>query len=181
MQPLSEFHEISISIPAELTGSGPPRFQARYRSEVTVIDMETLVSLGGGLGPTGLRLVREWAEEHPQELRAAYELASEGRMPAQIEPLDADHRAEPVPWEITEVEVVGHGVLRLAFADGLRGEVDLLPRLWGPVFERARTPEGFREVSLRDGVVVWPGEVDFAPDTLHERVRTGLWPEALPA
>jgi hypothetical protein len=86
-----------------------------------------------------------------------------------------------VPYDITDFEILGFGLLRLTFADGLEGEVDLRERLWGPVFERVRTPEGFREAFLRDGVICWPGEVDFAPDTLHERVRTGIWPEALPA
>jgi hypothetical protein len=43
---------------------------------------------------------------------------------------------------VTRVRVVRHGVVVLAFADGLEGEVDLLDELWGPVFERARTPGG---------------------------------------
>ncbi len=85
------------------------------------------------------------------------------------------------PYDITAFEIVGHGVLALAFADGTEGEVDLLGRLQGPVFERARTPEGFREAYLEGGVIRWPGDVDFAPDTVYERVRSGVWPEALPA
>jgi len=48
------------------------------------------------------------------------------------------------PYDITDFEILGFGLLRLTFADGLEGEVDLRERLWGPVFERARTPEGFR-------------------------------------
>jgi hypothetical protein len=80
--------------------------------------------------------------------------------------------------DITAVSVVRHGVLRLTFADGLTGEVDVLIRLRGPVFEQARTPEGFAavEVDAETGTVVWPGRADLAPDTLYERVRTGLWP-----
>ncbi len=85
------------------------------------------------------------------------------------------------PYYITEFTILDYGVLHLIFVDGLEGEVDLRDRLWGPVFERVRTPEGFREAFLEDGVITWPGEVDFAPDTLYERVRTGVWPEALPA
>jgi hypothetical protein len=48
----------------------------------------------------------------------------------------------------------------------------------GPVFARARTPEGFAEGSLdrESGTVTWPGGADLAPDTLYERVRTGIWP-----
>jgi len=81
--------------------------------------------------------------------------------------------------DITTAEVVRHGVLRLTFADGLRGEVDVLARMRGPVFDNARTPEGFAEVDVdqETGTVVWPGGADLAPDTLYERVRTGVWPE----
>lgn len=80
--------------------------------------------------------------------------------------------------DITAVEVLGHGVLRLTFADGLSGDVHVLDRMRGPVFADARTPTGFAEVSVdpEAGTVVWPGDVDLAPDTLYERVRTGEWP-----
>lgn len=81
--------------------------------------------------------------------------------------------------DITAAEAVRHGVLRLTFADGLNGEVDVLDRMRGPVFEDARTPDGFSEVVVDQelGTVVWPGGADLAPDTLYERVRSGAWPE----
>ncbi len=80
--------------------------------------------------------------------------------------------------DITAASVVRHGVLHLEFADGLTGEVDVLDRMRGPVFTEARTPEGFTEVAVdaETGTVVWPGGADLAPDTLYERVRTGVWP-----
>ena len=83
------------------------------------------------------------------------------------------------PPDITAVSVVRHGVLRLTFADGLTGEVDVLARMSGPVFEQARTPEGFAKVAVDEetGTTVWPDETDLAPDTLYERVRTGTWPD----
>jgi Protein of unknown function (DUF2442) len=82
--------------------------------------------------------------------------------------------------DMTEAVVVRHGVLVLGFADGLRGEVDVLDRMRGPVFGRARTPEGFADVAVdpETGTVVWPGGADLAPDTLYARVRTGAWPES---
>jgi hypothetical protein len=80
--------------------------------------------------------------------------------------------------DITAVVVVRHGVLRLTFADGLSGEVDVLGRMYGPVFENARTREGFAQVVVdrESGTVVWPGGADLAPDTLYERVSSGTWP-----
>ena len=81
--------------------------------------------------------------------------------------------------DITEAVVVRHGVLDLRFADGLRGEVAVLERMRGPVFDQARTPQGFSAVTVdpETGTVVWPGGADLAPDTLYERVRTGAWPD----
>jgi hypothetical protein len=81
--------------------------------------------------------------------------------------------------DITAVAVVRHGVLRLTFADGLAGEVEVLERMRGPVFDQARTPAGFVKatVDVETGTVVWPGGADLAPDTLYERLRTGAWPD----
>ena len=82
--------------------------------------------------------------------------------------------------DITAAEVVRHGVLRLTFADGLSGEVAVLDRMQGPVFEDVRTAAGFAKVKVdaETGTVVWPGGADLAPDTLYERVRSGVWPES---
>jgi hypothetical protein len=81
--------------------------------------------------------------------------------------------------DITAVDVVRHGVLKLKFADELTGEVEVLDRMTGPVFNEACTPEGFNkvEVDAETGTVVWPGGADLAPDTLYERIRTGVWPD----
>jgi hypothetical protein len=81
--------------------------------------------------------------------------------------------------DITAATVVRHGVLELTFADGLSGEVEVLERMRGPVFEVARTEEGFAKVAVdpETRTVVWPGGADLAPDTLYERVRTGVWPQ----
>ncbi|MGH2714943.1 MAG: DUF2442 domain-containing protein [Thermoleophilaceae bacterium] len=80
--------------------------------------------------------------------------------------------------DITEAAVVRHGVLRLAFADGLTGEVEVLDRMRGPVFDEARSPEGFARVQVdpQTGTVTWPGGADLAPDPLYQRIRTGTWP-----
>jgi hypothetical protein len=80
--------------------------------------------------------------------------------------------------DITNVTVPQHGILQLTFADGLAGEVYVLGRMRGPVFEHAVTRQGFAEVGVNPetGTVCWPGGADLAPDTLYERVRTGAWP-----
>jgi hypothetical protein len=82
--------------------------------------------------------------------------------------------------QITSVVVVAHGLLRLTFADGLSGEVYVLDRMRGSVFDEARTKEGFAQAQLDEetGTVTWPGGSDLPPDTLYERVRSRSWPEA---
>jgi hypothetical protein len=79
--------------------------------------------------------------------------------------------------DITGVTAVRHGVLHLEFAEGLPGDVEVLDRMYGPVFARALTPDGFVEVSVDREIctIVWPNGADLAPDTLYERVRTGHW------
>jgi hypothetical protein len=55
----------------------------------------------------------------------------------------------------------------------------VLDRMRGPVFDEARSTEGFATVAVarETGTVVWPGGADLAPDTLYERLRTGAWPD----
>jgi hypothetical protein len=75
--------------------------------------------------------------------------------------------------------VIRDRVPRLRVADGLSGEEEVLDRMRGLVFDQARSPEGFAKVQVdsETGTVVWPGGADLAPDTLYERVRTGVWPD----
>lgn len=91
-----------------------------------------------------------------------------------MEMTDSDYR-------IVAAEVVRHEVVALTFEDGVEGEVDLTGHLWGPVFERVRTPAGFAEMYVDEegGTIAWPGPVDLAPDTLYIRVKTGEWPPGL--
>lgn len=85
-----------------------------------------------------------------------------------------------LPPHVIDAEVVHHGVLRLTFSDGLVRDVSVLERMHGPVFERARSVAGFGEVRVDHdaGTVVWPGDVDLAPDSLYLRARSGTWPAA---
>ena len=79
------------------------------------------------------------------------------------------------PCDITAVKVVSYGRLWLRFADGASGELDVSESLWGPVFEIARTAEGFEQVSIdpEGHTVSWPGGADLAPDVLHRAVKGG--------
>jgi hypothetical protein len=67
--------------------------------------------------------------------------------------------------DITKQSWSAAAFLRLRFADGLTGDVDVLDRTRGPMFDQVRTAEGFAEVTVgpETGPVVWPGGADLAP------------------
>ena len=73
-------------------------------------------------------------------------------------------------WRVVKAEVSGAHSLDLAFNDGTRKQVDLLPLLEGPVFERLRDPVFVARVVLDPvaGTVVWPNGADIAPEALYE-------------
>lgn len=78
------------------------------------------------------------------------------------------------PYEITAVQHLGGHRLRLTFADGFVGEVDLAGRLVspnGPVFEPLADVAYFAKVSIDPdlGTVVWPNGADLAPEVLREQ------------
>jgi len=57
--------------------------------------------------------------------------------------------------------------VRLTLTDGTLVDRDLTDLLDGPVFERIASDDTvFRRVRAHDGTVVWPGDVDIAPETL---------------
>lgn len=81
------------------------------------------------------------------------------------------------PYVIRAVEHLGGHRLRLTFADGLVGDVDLAERFVGrvgPMFEPLRDADYFARVSVDEelGTVVWPNGADLAPDVLHDQAMS---------
>jgi hypothetical protein len=57
--------------------------------------------------------------------------------------------------------------VRLTLTNGDVVERDLSALLWGQVFEPLRSDANrFRHVTVSGGTLVWPGDLDFDPDTL---------------
>ena len=80
-------------------------------------------------------------------------------------------------YEITAVEHLGGHRLRLTFADGMVGDVDLAGRFdgpRGPVLEPLRDVRYFAQVAVDPdlGTVVWPNGADLAPDVLRAEALT---------
>jgi hypothetical protein len=75
---------------------------------------------------------------------------------------------------VTEVEALPGFRLRVAFADGLTGMVDLSRMVRSPkagVFAALADPSLFAQVRLDYGAVSWPGELDLAPDAMHAAIQ----------
>lgn len=68
-------------------GHPPPHFHAQYGEHVAQVELGSLRVLSGSLPPRALRLVREWARMHPDELADNWERAQALEPLVPIEPL----------------------------------------------------------------------------------------------
>ena len=88
-------------------------------------------------------------------------------------------RVAVVPWRVVEVLALPRHRLRVSFADGTAGEVDVSRLVFGRrpgVFKALRDPSVFDRVRVSHGAVTWPGEVDLAPDAMYDEIRArGRW------
>jgi hypothetical protein len=65
----------------------PPHFHAEYGEHWAQIELGTFRILSGSLPPRALRLVREWAQIHAEELDRNWELAQALEPVEPIDPL----------------------------------------------------------------------------------------------
>ena len=74
---------------------------------------------------------------------------------------------------VTEARHVRDFIVLVRFQDGVQGEVDLGPQLYGEVFEPLKDPEYFRQFRVDSDLhtLVWPNGADFAPEFLYERAQ----------
>jgi hypothetical protein len=83
------------------------------------------------------------------------------------------------PWRVREVTALPNDRLFVRFVDGLTGIVDLAALIASPeagVFARLRDRTLFEQVHVDMGAVVWPGELDLAPDAMHAAIKEhGEW------
>lgn len=79
-------------------------------------------------------------------------------------------------WDVTEVIPDAHLTLFVRFADGVCGKIHFLPSHLKGVFTPLKKADFFQEVFLNDGVVAWPGEIELAPDAMHDQIKQhGSW------
>jgi hypothetical protein len=70
--------------------------------------------------------------------------------------------------DVTAVEVCPEFMLDLKFENGERRRFDMSPYLQYPIFRRLENPGFFSLARAEHGTVVWPGDIDIAPETLYE-------------
>ena len=94
--------------------------------------------------------------------------------PALIPPFQAT-----APWDVRDIIPLPDYRLAVRFVDGTTGIVDLSARVASPragVFAQLRDPDVFAQVYIEYGAVTWPGEIDLAPDAMHDAIKAhGEW------
>lgn len=59
-------------------------------------------------------------------------------------------------------------LLDLVFQNGEHRRFDMTPYLHYPAFRRLENPGFFSLARAEHGTVVWPGDIDIAPETLYD-------------
>lgn len=70
--------------------------------------------------------------------------------------------------DIVEVKANDDYSLDLLFDNGEWRRFDMKPLLAVKPWNRIRVPQDFRRVRVENGSVLWPGEIDVAPETLYD-------------
>lgn len=74
---------------------------------------------------------------------------------------------------VIEARYVREFIVWVRFQDGVQGEVDLLPQLYGEVFEPLKDNRVFQRFRVDPDLhtLVWPNGADFSPEFLYERAQ----------
>jgi hypothetical protein len=77
---------------------------------------------------------------------------------------------------VTQAEYVRDYIIRVTFADGVEGEIDLRDELDGEVFEPLKDPARFKAFTVHPELhtIAWPNGADFAPEFLYEKVKLAV-------
>ena len=79
-------------------------------------------------------------------------------------------------WNVISVQPKENLTLWVKFSDGTSGDVKFTKEYLTGVFEPLKDPIFFRQAFVSDGVVMWPGEVDLAPDAMYDQIKkNGIW------
>ena len=79
-------------------------------------------------------------------------------------------------WDVIKVNCESDLSLSVTFKDGTQGKVIFEETHLTGVFQALKDPHFFHRVSIDNGAVVWPDEIDLAPDAMYREIkRCGEW------
>ncbi len=87
MPTISMFFGIIVRMYCGQAEHNPPHVHVYYHEHKAIVDVNTCEIVQGELPKKQAKLVVAWAELHQEELMADWELASNGELPFNIEPL----------------------------------------------------------------------------------------------
>ena len=74
------------------------------------------------------------------------------------------------PWRVTNMQFIGAHAMKVRFVDGVEGVVRFEPGFFRGVFAHLVDPDHFAQAEVTMGAVTWPGELDLAPDRMHDDI-----------
>jgi hypothetical protein len=78
------------------------------------------------------------------------------------------------PWRVVDAHILPGYCLAVKFVDGTAGEVDVSRLVLSEsagIFAQLRDPMVFARAYVEYGAVVWPGEIDLAPDAMYDEIK----------
>lgn len=82
-------------------------------------------------------------------------------------------------WRLSKVKPLPNYELAVEFNDGVHGVVEMANLIMGDkagVFAALKDRAIFDKAHLEYGALTWPGEIDLAPDVMHDAIKqTGRW------
>lgn len=83
------------------------------------------------------------------------------------------------PWRLTKIKPLPNYELEVEFNDGAHGFVEMVKLIMSDkagVFAALKDRDLFNKAYLEYGVLTWPGEIDLAPDAMHDAIKQkGRW------
>lgn len=75
--------------------------------------------------------------------------------------------------QVVSASHAGAYIVHLRFADGIEGNVDLEPELYGTLFEPLKDRKLFEQFAVHPDfhTLCWPNGADIAPEFLYEKTR----------
>jgi len=82
-------------------------------------------------------------------------------------------------WRLTKVKPLPNYELEVEFNDGTHGFVEMVKLIMSDkagVFAALKDRDVFNKAHLAYGVLTWPGDIDLAPDAMHDAIKQkGRW------